>query len=142
MEYRLLPVKLAIPTAPMSTAHFYCVICGAPIFRGAGSTRPLVQCPKCAHVVPVPEATSLADSSTMRVFPRGVLSLEVIFQCEKCECHLQIDARAEGTTVNCARCQHEVTVPRWSCRAPSVELSAEEIDFLTSLEPAARDAHG
>lgn len=126
----------------MSTAHFYCVICGAPIFRGAGSTRPLVQCPKCAHVVPAPDAVNLADASTMRVFPRGVISLEVIFRCEECDCHMQIDARAEGSSVNCPRCSREVAVPRWSGRATSVELSAAEIDFLTGLEPVARDAHG
>lgn len=122
----------------MSTVHFFCVICGASIFRGENSTRPLVECPKCAHVVPVPGTVSLADGETMRVFPPGVLSLEVVFQCSQCDCQIQIDARGEGSNVNCPQCAREVTVPYWSRRAPApIALSAAEVDFLT--EPTAHD---
>lgn len=119
----------------MSAVHFYCVICGAPIFRGAHSTRPLVECPKCAHVVPVPDAIGLPEGETLRVLPPGVLALEVVFQCSECDCEIQIDARGEGQTVDCPQCAQPVTVPYWSRRAPTaVALSAAEVDFLTEPE--------
>lgn len=125
----------------MSTVHFHCVICGAPIFRGESSTRPLVECPKCTHVVPVPEPVSLANGEPLRVFPPGVLALEVVFRCEGCDCRIQIDARAEGKMVPCPKCARETMVPYWSRRAPSlVALSAAEVDFLN--EPVAVAEHG
>lgn len=116
----------------MSTDHFFCVMCGAPLFRGAGSSRPLVQCPKCAHVVPTPNALN-GESCLPKVFPRGVVALEVIFLCPHCDCQIQIDARGEGQAVNCPRCEQETTVPRWSrCEPETVSLSDDEVDFLTA----------
>jgi DNA-directed RNA polymerase subunit RPC12/RpoP len=116
----------------MSTVHFFCVMCGAPLFRGAGSSRPLVECPKCSHVVPVPDEAG-SEEGIPKVFPRGILSLEMIFLCGHCDCHIQIDARGEGQAVNCPRCTRETTVPRWSRREPeAVALSDAEVEFLTA----------
>ncbi len=122
----------------MSTVHFFCVMCGSSLFRGAQSTRPLVECPKCSHVVPVPDPLRLPGEGggLPPVFPRGVLSLELIFLCSHCHCHIQIDARGEGQAVDCPRCRREVTVPQWSQRVEAeevVSLSADEVNFLTGL---------
>lgn len=135
-----LPVKpFAVADRAMPTVHFYCVICGAPIFRGAHSTRPLVECPKCAHVVPVPDRVSLPEGEPLRVFPAGVLALEIVFRCE-CDCRIQIDARAEGKSVTCPKCAREMLVPYWSRHAPAVtSLSAAEVDFLTEPEVVAEN---
>lgn len=135
------PVKPSgqyLPFRPieMSTVHFFCVMCGAPLFRGAGSSRPLVQCPKCAHVVPTPEVLGNADSAVPKIFPRGVVALEMIFLCPHCDCQIQIDARGEGQAVECPRCERETMVPRWSRSEPeAVELSDAEVEFLTASMP-------
>jgi transcription elongation factor Elf1 len=82
-------------------------------------------------------------SSTMRVFPRGVLALDLKFLCPSCNTKLAIDARWEGTAVTCPTCRNTAQVPRWSHRAaPVVRLSVDEVHFLSepqhgAAEPAA-----
>jgi peptide subunit release factor 1 (eRF1) len=75
------------------------------------------------------------------LLPRGILALEVKFLCPDCNVKLQIDARLEGQTVNCPKCQHEICVPHWSAApvtrkhqqpaTPTAELSEAEIEFLS-----------
>ncbi len=84
-------------------------------------------------MVPAPEALGGSEGVIPRVFPRGILSLEMIFLCQHCDCHIQIDARGEGHAVNCPRCTQETVVPRWSGHEPGeVTLSDAEVEFLTA----------
>ena len=68
----------------------------------------------------------------MRVFPQGVLALDVKFLCRSCQNKLRIDARWEGRDITCPECKQTTAVPRWSRRAPiAVSISAAEVEFLT-----------
>ena len=112
---------------------FYCAICGFTI-QGATADDWLVECPRCAHVVPVPAEYSRTPefAEALRVLPRGVLSLEVKFRCAYCDGKLQIDARYEGCPIDCPCCGKKTRVPTWSRpEAPQPLLSQDEIDFLT-----------
>ena len=114
---------------------FYCAICGSSI-HGATADDWLVECPRCAHVVPVPSHYSRTPefAEALRVLPKGVLSLEVKFQCASCAGKLQIDARYEGCPVECPRCGKKTRVPNWSrAEAPQPLLSKDEIEFLTRV---------
>jgi Zn-finger nucleic acid-binding protein len=139
MGCKIRPVKLCagifVFRRAMSTVHFFCAICGSALTSDARLERPWAECPKCEHVIPVPIAAS--SSGPLEVFPRGVLALDVSFLCPACDCKLQIDARWEGRSVNCPKCDEATTVPWWSRRAATpVRLSADEVDFLTgSVEP-------
>jgi DNA-directed RNA polymerase subunit RPC12/RpoP len=118
----------------MSTVDFFCAICGMAMTAQSTSDRRLAECPRCAHVVPIPAAVGVAPelSDPMGVLPAGVLALEVKFKCHSCGCKMQIDARWEGRSVECPKCKRGVEVPYWSRKAPGKgQLSAAEIDFLT-----------
>jgi phage FluMu protein Com len=112
---------------------FYCSICGSSI-TSATADDWLAECPRCAHVVPVPAHFSRTPefAEALRVLPAGVLALEVKFRCDACEGKLQIDARFEGYQVDCPRCAKKTRVPVWSrVEPPPPLLSAAEIEFLT-----------
>ena len=118
----------------MSTVDFFCAICGTAMTAQSASDRSLAECPRCSHVVPVPAAVNvLAElSDPLGILPPGVLSLELKFKCRSCGCKMQIDARWEGHSVDCAKCKRRVEIPYWSRKAPGKgQLSAAEIDFLT-----------
>lgn len=118
----------------MSKVTFFCAICGSVISTGSSGDS-LVQCPDCAHVVPVPAPMSVSPevAEAMNVLPEGVLALEVKFRCTSCSRKLQIDARMEGRWVECPNCNREARVPVWSRRPPPTgALTPAELDLLTA----------
>jgi DNA-directed RNA polymerase subunit M/transcription elongation factor TFIIS len=118
----------------MSMVDFFCAICGTAMTAQSTSDRRLTECPRCAHVVPIPTAVNAAPelSDPLGVLPPGVLALEIKFRCRSCGCKMQTDARWEGHSVDCAKCKRRVEIPYWSRKAPGRgQLSAAEIEFLT-----------
>lgn len=117
----------------MSVYRFFCAICGAALSTPEGSRKRTMECTSCLHVVPVPIPVDMgADlGETMRVFPKGVIALEVKFLCPSCGTKLKIDARWEGRDVACPTCRSVTAVPRWSSHPrPAASLSSEEVNFL------------
>jgi DNA-directed RNA polymerase subunit RPC12/RpoP len=125
----------------MTSTQFHCAICGAGLSVGAESAGRVIECPACRHVVPVPVRLPRGAIGTLPLLPPEVLALELKFLCPGCQAKLRIDARLEGESVACPKCQQPTRVPRWSAPpretelrvAPKrAELSAAEIEFLSS----------
>jgi DNA-directed RNA polymerase subunit RPC12/RpoP len=118
----------------MSMNRFFCTICGSALTIREGSKRRTTECPDCLHVVPVPSSvdSGLGSDAMVRVFPRGVLALELKFLCSSCGTKLRIDARFEGSGVTCPVCDNATTIPYWSRKPQSAAtLSADEVTFLS-----------
>ena len=118
----------------MPTNRFFCAICGSAMTTPDGSKRRTTECPDCLHVVPVPSPvdSGLGSDATVRVFPRGVLALELKFLCSSCGTKLRIDARFEGSEVACPVCENATNIPCWSRKTQSAAtLSADEVTFLS-----------
>lgn len=120
----------------MSTNRFHCIQCGASLTTGSRSEY-FTKCSACQHVVPVPSEAALADGPAEMAFPKGVLELEMKFLCTSCGVKLGIDARWEGRSITCPKCNCSTEIPRWSLRreskpAPSVVLTADEVAFLSA----------
>lgn len=127
----------------MTTTQFYCAVCGAGLSVGAESAGRVVECPSCRHTVPVPARLSGAPAAAgcLPLLPAGVLALEIKFLCPACQAKLRTDARLEGETVACPRCERPLQIPRWSgaeSGSPAgtsqdpVRLSPAEIEFLSA----------
>src|SRR5579862_5100819 len=97
----------------MSTFHFYCILCGAPLEISSDSRYDLIKCHRCTRHVPVPKRANLAGDSTsyQSVFPPEVLELSVKFQCSGCGVAIRADARCEGRQVACDECGAKTAIP-------------------------------
>ena len=120
----------------MSNICFHCIQCGASLTAGSRSEH-FTKCSACLHVVPVPSESAVADGPSEMAFPKGVLELEMKFLCTSCGVRLGIDARWEGRSITCPKCNCSTEIPRWSQRreskpAPSVVLTADEVAFLSA----------
>jgi len=138
---------------PMSTVHFYCVLCGQPLETSTDLDIDLTKCHACSRTVPVPRRVKGSGNfkSYPPVFPPEVLDLLVKFQCTTCDSELYADARCEGRHVVCCTCGEHTPIPQWSTGAighrfvnfgaggplangalplEAPVLSPEEIDFL------------
>ena len=120
----------------MSTIRFHCIQCGASLATGSRSEH-FTKCSECHHVVPVPSLSAVLDGPSEIAFPNGVLALEMKFLCTSCGAKLGIDARWEGRSIECPKCNRSTEIPRWSQRrelrtAPIVVLTADEVAFLSA----------
>ena len=126
----------------MPDLRCYCAVCGKGIDLAADFTGRLVECPGCRRTVPVPALAPGGSAETMAVYPREILSVEIRFLCGECGAKLMIDARWQGSALDCPKCRKHTRVPQW-CTSPApasgARLSEAEIEFLSgSTEAAAR----
>ena len=124
-----------------SSIDFYCVLCGECLGVGLEMAGGVVECPKCARVVPVPgPLKGAASGAALPVFPRQVISVEISFICPECERVLVADARYAAAPFQCPKCTFSGHVPIWSRMdagsapgngVPALILTREEIELLT-----------
>ena len=137
-----------LPLTSEQPIEFFCAICGQALTAESHFAGSVISCPTCHRSVPVPGRLAWSDpgASWYPAFSPEILSVEVTFVCPKCNNALIADARWSGEPFTCPLCETNWEVPDWTrarMRPPDpdapamvkpVELSAEEIEFLSSVE--------
>jgi DNA-directed RNA polymerase subunit RPC12/RpoP len=137
----------------VNTVHFYCVLCGAPMYADSQLAGDVAECPRCNRMAPVPAPIDGKSIVWPRTWPPDIFIVEIKYPCPECEGRLGIDARWSGSLVVCPLCKKTIAVPHLgalitSSRAvkasppaakkesPSPRnLTPEEIDFLNHPPP-------
>jgi DNA-directed RNA polymerase subunit RPC12/RpoP len=123
---------------------FFCALCGSSLSVSREFEGNVVECPACAHSIPVPGRLNRHAPATdyFPLFSPNILSIEMTFACPGCERPMMADARYEGVPFSCPVCSFSGSVPTWSGyiapdvsakpHASAVILSPEELEFLSS----------